>query len=66
MKAWVLRQPFWSFYILAVLLSIFAIAWMFGFEPNTGPVVNDAQEALGLNHFSVLVPLSLSPSPELP
>lgn len=34
MKAWVLRQPFWSFYILAVLLSIFANAWMFGYEPN--------------------------------
>jgi hypothetical protein len=28
-------------------------------------VLNDAQEALGLNHFSVLVPLSLSPSPVL-
>jgi membrane protease YdiL (CAAX protease family) len=59
MKAWVLRQPFWSFYILAVLLSIFANAWMFGLVPNIGQVLNDAQEALGLNHFSVLVPLSL-------
>jgi hypothetical protein len=59
MKAWVLRQPFWSFYILAVLLSIFANTWMFGFEPNIGQVLNDTQEALGFNHFSVLVPLSL-------
>ena len=59
MKAWVLRQPFWSFYILAVLLSIFANTWMFGFEPNIGQVLNDTQEALGLSHFSVLVPLSL-------
>ncbi len=59
MKAWVLRQPFWSFYILAVLLSILANVWMFGLVPNIGQVLNDAQEALGLNHFSVLVPLSL-------
>ena len=60
MKAWVLRQPFWSFYILAVLLSMFANTWMFGLVPNIGQILNDAQVSLGLNHFSVLVPLSLS------
>jgi len=59
MKAWVKRQPFWSFYILAVILSILANTWMFGLVPNIGQVLDDAQQALGLNHFSVLVPLSL-------
>ena len=54
------RQPFWSYYALAVLLSMFANAWMFGVAPDIGTMLGDQQTALGLNHFSVLVPLSLS------
>lgn len=60
LKTLISRWPFGTFYVLAVLLAAFANYWMFSNAPNVGELLMTAEKSLGLNHFSILVPLSLS------
>ncbi len=54
------RYQFWVFYFLALFIAMGAAAWMFAFAPmDIGQMFDEAQQNLGINHFSVLVPLSL-------
>ena len=47
-------------YVLSLLIAMGGAVWMFTFAPmDIGQIFDEAQKNLGINHFSVFVPLSL-------
>jgi len=60
-KEFIHRQQFWIFYVLALFIAMGAAFWMFTFAPmDIAQIFDEAQKNLGINHFSVFVPLSLT------
>ncbi len=60
-KDFIHRHQFWLFYVLSLLIAMGAAFWMFTFTPmDIAVLFDEAQKNLGINHFSVFVPLSLT------